>query len=601
MPPLSPEPNPSNIHRRSRVTLLKDVLSREISMRIVTQILLGFALGSAGFAQDHPPGPTAADRIDRAIQAKWTEAGLTPAAPADDAEFLRRSYLDIVGVIPPLAEAERFLADPVPDRRARLIDRLLEHPHYSLHWANVWAQILLGAHSDPREMIYQFELRDDLKRFFEKNVPYDEFAREVILAQGTVSQNPGQMMMAAGADAPKSNGLATYVYRIFRDAQRDLPKAMAGKLTRTFMGVQIQCAQCHDHPFDKWTQEDFYGMASFFTEVQTRREPIEGKTVPVPGMPEKQMPLYQFRIEDRSRAMGRGQPGMGFGMGMMGMDLVIPDSKGKPVKPTFLGSGAGAEPGKSRRSEFARLMTRKENLQFATMAVNRYWAHFFGAGIVNPPDDFSGKNKPSHPELLEELAREFIAHDYDLRWLIRSITASQAYGLSSRSKERSPEAARLLAISRVRALTPEQILASVFEATSDPQAGRQLVQGREDPRRRFLFGLVSQFRYAFEDDEGSEIAEFSGTIPSALLLMNNDLISRGMRADAPASRLGQILRSRATPEDRIRAIFLSVLGRTPTAPEQARWGAYVEPSAGGARYEDLLWTLLQTSEFLFNH
>jgi hypothetical protein len=303
-----------------------------------------------------------------------------------------------------------------------------------------------------------------------------------------------------------------------------------------------------------------------------------------------------FRIEDRTRPAGRGLPGMGFGM-----DLVVPDSKGKPVKPSFLGTGEGAESGKSRRAEFARLMTRKENLQFAVMAVNRYWAHFFGAGIVNPPDDFSGKNRPSHPELLEELARGFTARGYDLRWLIRTITASQAYGLSSRSKDRSAEAGRLLSIARVRALTPEQILASVFEATSDPQAGRQLVQGRGDLRRRFLFGLVSQFRYAFDDDEGSEIAEFSGTIPSALLMMNNDLISRGLRADAPSSRLRQILRSRSTPEDRIQAIFLTVLSRRPTAQEQSRWWARSEQSSGSAVFEDLVWTLLQTSEFLFNH
>jgi hypothetical protein len=553
-----------------------------------------------------PPGPgspvvadessaPSTDRINQEIRAKWGEATLTPASAADDAEYLRRACLDIVGVIPTLAETERFLSDSAPDRRAKLVDRLLEHPRYAAHWADIWALLLLGARSDPRDMLYQFQLRDDLKKLFERNLRYDEFAREVILAHGTVSQNPGQMMMAE-ADAPESSGLAVYVYRLFQDAQRDLPMALAGKLTRTFMGVQIQCAQCHDHPFDRWTQEDFYGMASFFTEVFPRREPVEGKTVPVPGMPDKTMPVYVFRVEDRPRT---GRRGFGEMMGA-GMDLVIPETKGKPVKPSFIGTGEGAGPGRSRRQEFARIMTSRDNLQFAKMAVNRYWAHFFGAGLVNPPDDFSGKNKPSHPELLDGLAKDFIDSGYDLHWLIRSIASSQAYGLSSRSKDRTPESLRLFSVARVRALSPEQLLASVLTATSDPQAGMGPMR-REDERKRFLIGLMSQFRHAFDDDEGSEISEFAGSVPSALLMMNNEFLARGMRADVPGSRLGQILRSTGSPDQRIRAIFLTVLSRPPSAAEVSRWQGRVEASGGPAGYEDLMWTLLQTSEFLFNH
>src|SRR5579872_6223082 len=159
-----------------------------------------------GVVADESSAPST-DRINQEIRAKWGDAALRPAPAADDAEYLRRAYLDIVGVIPTLAEAERFLSDPAPDRRARLVDRLLEHPHYAVHWADVWAQLLLGVRNDPRDMLYQFQLRDDLKKLFERNVRYDEFAREVILAHGTVSQNPGLMMMA-GADAPEASGLA---------------------------------------------------------------------------------------------------------------------------------------------------------------------------------------------------------------------------------------------------------------------------------------------------------------------------------------------------------------------------------------------------------
>ncbi|HXX94775.1 MAG TPA: DUF1553 domain-containing protein, partial [Planctomycetota bacterium] len=399
---------------------------------------------------------------------------------------------------------------------------------------------------------------------------------------------------------PAEEGLAVYVYKIFQDAQRDLPKALAGKLTRTFMGVQIQCAQCHDHPFDKWTQEDFYGMASFFTEVLPRRTVIPEKTPPAPG--EMKMPRFYFVIEDQAaRPFRRGMMGMGPGMGLgTGMDLAIPESKGKPVKASFIESAKGPEPGVPRRAEFARLMTDPGNLQFARECVNRYWAHFFGAGIVNPPDDFSGKNKPSHPELLDALARDLIAHGYDLHWLIRSIAGSEAYGLTSRARDRSGPPEKLFALARVRALTPEQILGSVFVATGGAQGPPGAPSMGEEQRRRAMFGLLSQFRHAFGDDEGGELVDFSGSIPSALLMMNSPVVTRGTIARTGGG-LGRLLASRPGLEERIRAIFLLALTRLPTEGEVARWSGVLRASTGDAGYEDLFWTLLNTSEFLFNH
>jgi hypothetical protein len=569
-----------------------------IQRTLAAVFLLGLS-ASLGGAQETPERPSGSALIDRWIRAQWTERELKPAPRSEDMEFLRRASLDIVGVIPSLEEAERYLADPDPDKRRKLVDALLKSPKYADHWADVWASILLGSHSTaPQDQILYFKARSALKALLERNLPYDEFARTLLTAKGSVYPLP-QAMAAAGAGAPEESGLAMYVYKAFREAQRDLPKALAGKMTRTFMGVQIQCAQCHDHPFDRWTQEEFYGMASFFTEVLVRRETLPDKNPPAPGQPAKP-PQFYFTVDDRTGpgSFRRG-PGMGPGMGL-GMDLVIPDSKAGPVRASFLETRKGVVRGTPRRAQFAQYMTSKENLQFARMAVNRLWAHFFGSGIVNPPDDFSGKNKPTHPELLDELARDFIEHGFDTHYLIRSMAMSESYGLTSRSKERLAAQEKYFALSRVRALSPEQILRSIFQAVGSGRAGLPRAPEGQDPRRRGLFFLAAQFRYAFGDDEGGEVTDFTGSIPSALLMMNSDLVGRGTSTRLEGT-LSEVLRRSPVPEDRIRSLFLLALSRPPSARELERWKSGMGDPKGTAGYEDLLWTLLNSSEFLFNH
>jgi hypothetical protein len=282
------------------------------------------------------------------------------------------------------------------------------------------------------------------------------------------------------------------------------------------------------------------------------------------------------------------------------MDLVIPDSKGGPVRASFLETGKGVVRGTPRRAQFAQYMTSKENLQFARMAVNRLWAHFFGSGIVNPPDDFSGKNKPTHPELLDELARDFIAHGFDTHYLIRSIAMSEAYGLTSRSKERLAAQEKYFALSRVRALSPEQILRSIFQAVGPGRAGLPRPPEGQDFRRRGLYMLAAQFRYAFGDDEGGEITDFTGSIPSALLMMNSDLVGRGTSTRLEGT-LSEVLRRSPAAEERIRSLFLLALSRPPSPGELERWKLGIGDPKATAGYEDLFWTLLNSSEFLFNH
>jgi hypothetical protein len=271
----------------------------------------------------------------------------------------------------------------------------------------------------------------------------------------------------------------------------------------------------------------------------------------------------------------------------------------KTAAPVFL-DGTTPAPGKERREEFARLLTRQDNLQFARAAVNRYWGHFFGRGIVHPIDDFSGRTKPSHPELLDELAREFVKQKYDIQWLIRTIVGSRAYQLSSRVAKGAPPE-QYFAYAQTRALRPEQLLSALLRAISgeeppapsaDPKAGAKAAQDKEN--------LLSQFRRMFGDEESVDIAEFDGTIPQALLLMNGSAMNQ--RLTAKNNRLSAILQKAESPEQRLEQMFLTVLSRMPREREKAAYVPYLA-AAGSKRepYEDVYWTLLNSSEFLFNH
>jgi hypothetical protein len=573
-------------------------------MRTLAIGVLAALVVSTGFAQDTATEAktSGSSLIDKWVRAKWEDAKLKPAPRASEAEFMRRVYLDIAGQIPSLEEAEKFLTDKSSRKREALIDTLVKDERYAEHWAEVWSGIIVGFDKDRRAEGLRNEGTHDLREMLEKNMPYDEFARKIITVEGWVPEGYGAMMMKPGEKAPEEKpvGLGSYLVRQSREAGKDFPKALAGKLTRSFLGVQIQCAQCHDHPFDKWTQEEFYGMASFFTEVRVKRDPKDAE-------------MRGYHVED-----AHGGPLGKKLMGTGGPNLEIPNSKSGPIKPTFINTGAGAESGVSRRATFAKYVTAPENLQFAKMCVNRYWAHFFGHGIVNPVDDFNGKNKPSHPELLNELAQDFIDHKYNLHWLIKAIAGSEAYSLTSKSaaKERDPQAEKLLALGRVRALAPEQILRSVIEATSLEEGplmgamsrrdmgkvpgGKGMGKIKGDGIQRLIMALTSQFRQTFEDDEGGEAVEFAGTIPSALMMMNHQMLNAGMTAGR-MNGFGEMLARHPSPESKVRAIFLSCLSRTPTATESSRWMSHVTKGQGTSGYEDLMWTLVNTSEFLFNH
>ncbi len=512
------------------------------------------------------------------------------APPADDAEFLRRVTMDLQGTIPTYEETVAFLQDPAPDKRATLVDRLLASPRHA-DWFAMWYGNLLVGSSIRNRTVDRRAFNDWLREQFRKNRPYDELVYDLVTASGNSEQNGALGLMTS-----------------FETSAADA----AGKTSRYFLGVQIQCAQCHDHPYDKRIkQTDFQSYAAFFFTTTYRRNMS-------PNNPEVSFDVNSYPLEP---AKGRGgnemRPlGRGRGIPLMLEPVRRPaDLRGRtqPALPDakfLLGKTVKDVPGLDRRTVLAKWMTSKSNEWFAEAFANRMWAYFMGRGVVHPVDDFSTSNKPSNPELLKFLGDEFARGDFDVNHLIRTIVSTDAYQRSSkmpRGLERPDPS--LWAVAAVKPLSVEQSFDALFRATgaeaevarrlamaerADGAARRQLV----DPR----MAIYQLFRRSFDDDEGAEEETFTGTIPRGLLMMNGDQINAMMSMRSPDSPLKKILAESRSDRERVRRLYLTVLSRDPSAGELNNALTHVHTSRTETEgYEDLLWALCNTTEFMSNH
>ena len=456
------------------------------------------------------------DLIDTHIRRAWTAADVVPAPKARDFDFLRRVYLDILGTVPTLEDVEAFKGD-----RAGLIDSLLERDAYARNWSQIWSAAILGVGDVRMQEDVAAKLPRALEPYFKANLPLDAFARAVM-----------SFTTPPPADHKKErDGLSLFYSELFLRAQMESPQFLAGRFARAFLGLQIQCARCHDHPFDRWTQEEFYGMAAFFG----------GATHQVYGVGER--PPGHIKA------------------------LAIPGSKEPPIVFSYLDSHEKPQPGETPRAAIARILT--ADAQFARASVNRVWANFFGRGFVMPLDGFGIKGKPTHPELLRELAAEFQARRYDLKWLIREICNSEAYQLSARVASRDPGREKLYAMAIVRPLRPEQIVDSILTVKG---------LGEKAPRDRYL----REYRRILGYTHGSPGTAFQGGIPSALLMLNGDLAAEGFQKWS-----GTLDR-----------LYQAVLCR-PIRPED--YHASLEYGRlTGRGWDGLISVLMNTSEFLFN-
>jgi len=521
-------------------------------------------------ASDDAPDEVAelAVRIDRHIAAAWETEGVVPAPLADDAEFLRRTYLNLAGTIPPVSEVREFLAETAPNRRRRLVDRLLDHPGYVNHFAHSWRLLMIPeADVDQQVRFLAPSFEGWLRDKFIDNAAYDDIARELIACPISGNEREGPVA--------------------FYRAKNVQPESVASSVSRLFLGVQLDCAQCHNHPFAEWEQKEFWAFTAFFAG-------IEGT------------PLGSVSDDSTRREIA-----------IKGGDTVVQARFIDKTKPKWAGQARS-------REVLAEWITDKNNAYFARTGANRVWAHFFGSGIVNPPDNFDESNPPTHPALLDDLAVAFAAHDFDFKFLIRAITASETYQRSSRQTHASQADQRWLGRMPVKGLSPRQITDSLMQATG-------IYQQTNLRNRAFNVGnngsLEAQITSLFENQTASNV-DPQTTILQALALMNSQFVTQQTQPNSNSTLAAVLQAPFLDREGKIEALYLAALSRKPSDKELSRLRTFMESkpdekvgiaqrviqnvlslgqrttlqsSAQEKALADIYWALLNSSEFLFNH
>lgn len=485
-----------------------------------------------------------ARRVDELLAAGWERAGVVPAPLADDATFLRRVTLDLTGLVPTASQARAFLLDSSPHKRARLIDELLASPAHANHLANLWLRMLVPQDALAQQRELAERLQAYLRLAIADNRRYDVLVADLLTTTGDARNAPAVLFYTA----------------------RDLkPEELAAATARLFLGVQLDCAQCHNHPFDRWKQRDFWGLAAFFARLR-RAQPPRDSAAP--------------RLLDAETG-----------------EVSLPDSN-DVVLPAFPGDPTPVpDNDPNRRRLLALWIVSRDNPYLARAAVNRVWAQLFGRGLVEPVDDLSEDNPPSHPELLAELAAFFVASEYDLRALYRALANTRAYQLSSRVGPEATPPSELFAAMALKPIAAEQLFDCLVRATRRPAvyADPPDLSGAGDPLRQ---AFVARFQSA-----SARPGEYAAGIPQVLTLMNGMLVH-----ELTSPQSSGLLRALEAPylddAQRIELLTLSVLSRRPTDDERAEWLAYLTAGAAPERQQrlaDILWAQVNSIEFVFNH
>jgi hypothetical protein len=493
------------------------------------------------------------ERVDNELATLWQANGIRPVGAASDAEFMRRVYLDLTGRIPSVSEVQEFLEDGSPDRREKLVDRLLAHHDHATHLAAIWRGILLPDGVDLSRLGGAAKFDEWLAERFAANTPYDQIVRELLLAEGRVSES-GPLLFYA--------------------ALKLEPEELAARTSRAFLGVRMECAQCHDHFFDSSiTQRDFWSFAAFFARISRPR-----------GKMEMTSPVLAVRDNEAG-------------------EVTIPDSD-EVVPPRLPLSALEVEDkpdGPARREQLVDWLTARDNGHFARATVNRAWSHLFGRGLVEPVDDMRPDNAPIAPAVLDTLSRDFAASGFDLRRLLRALVLTKSYQLSSRSEESDPSRTLHFAQMNMKSLTADQLYDCISVATR--QSG--MMGGQADAAGLMRFEDTS--RQAFIDKfkaPAGQVTDYHAGIQQALTLMHGGLIHGA--TDVGSSGL---LKSLAAPfftdEQRLDTLFLSTLSRYPEPAERELMKqALAEAKDEKERQQalgDVLWALLNSAEFTFNH
>jgi uncharacterized protein DUF1549/uncharacterized protein DUF1553 len=486
--------------------------------------------------------------VDALVFDKLKKLRILPSELCTDEVFLRRAFLDITGMLPTREEYDRFIGDKAADKRDKLVDELLARKEFSELWVMKWAELLQIRTDDNRQVSYKTALGyfNWLQARAEDNVPFNEMVRDLLSANGGTFANP-----------------ASTFYQIERDTLKT-----AENVAQIFMGMRIQCAQCHNHPFDRWTMDDYYSFAAFFSQI---------------GRKNAEDPRERI-IFDR----GDGEVKHPVG--------------GRTMEPKFLGGEVADVKGKDRRQVLADWLASPKNPFFARNLANTVWAHFFGKGIIDPVDDVRVSNPPSNPELLDALAKRFTEYKYDFKKFVREICTSRVYQLATEGNASNETDTRNFAKGPIRRIRAEVLLDVISEVTDTPNKFRGLPLGARavqiaDGNTTNYF--LRTFGRATRETVCSCEVKMDPNLSQALHLLNGDTVNQRIQQGGVVQKL---LSAGKTPEQVVEDLYIRCLGRKPTPAQIEKVKPIsTDKAAAKTELEDLFWALLNANEFIFNH
>ena len=493
------------------------------------------------------PNAPANNYIDEAVYAKLKKLRLAPSALCDDATFLRRAFLDVTGALPTSDEVTRFIGNPAADKRDHLVEELLGRKEFAELWVMKWAELLEIRSREnavyPKAALVYFEwLRNQMLA----GVPLDRIVRGLLTTSGSTLRDPAANYFQMEPD----------------------PQKLAENTAQVFMGMRIQCAQCHNHPFDRWTLNDYYGFDAFFAQVGRK-----------PGDDPREQVIFDRKEGEVKHPV-----------------------TGAVMRPKFLGGEVPEITGESRREVLARWLTSPQNPYFARNVANIVWAHFIGRGIIEPVDDVRISNPPSNPELLDALAAKLVEYQYDFRKLVRDICASRTYQLDTRPNDTNATDERNFAKASIRRIRAEVLLDCVSEVTETQDKFPGLPRGAkavEIPDGNMANYFLTTFGRASRTTVCSCEVKVDPNLSQALHLLNGDTIQNKIDQGGVVKAL---LKRGQTPGQIIENLYLRCLSRPPTAQESAKLAAFCKPgSAPEQVLNDVFWSLLNAKEFVFNH
>jgi hypothetical protein len=514
-------------------------------MEFIESTFITFVKDVEGFAWNNPP---VNNYVDEHVHAKLKKLKFLPSETCTDEEFIRRVTLDLIGIPPSIAEVTAFLADQSPNKRQTLVDQLLERPEFAKFWALKWGDLLkltTGAVGD--EGVHKYHRW--VEQAFATNMPYDQFARELLTSAGSTLSNPQANFYRTSADANEC----------------------VENVSQVFLGARLQCAKCHNHPFERWTQDNYYGMAAFFNRVQRKKSSVAGEMV-----------IYMAK----------------------GGEVTQPRTS-QQMKPWLPLSGSiDPPPDEDRRIKLAEWLAKPDNPFFAKVEANRIWSQLFGRGLVEPNDDFRESNPPANADLLNALAKDFAEKKFDRKHVIRTIVNSRTYQASFRTNDFNKTDLKYSSHCQPRLLSAEQLLDAICQLTGVDEKFPSLPEGTKATQLPAPDMAKSEFLKIFGQPERQTVCACERSSESnlgmAIQFFNGPLVYNKLRDGN--NRFRRMINEKKTDEEIITELYLAGVARKPTAKELETSQKHIASKPDrAAALEDICWAILNTNEFLFQH